>query len=62
VTITGTHLGGALTVTFGSKAGTILTDIKNRIRVKVPVGAKTSKITVFTKAGDVKSVTKFKVT
>ncbi len=51
VTITGTHLDGPVTVTFGAKAGTITVDLNTEIMVKSPPGQGTVEITVTTPAG-----------
>jgi hypothetical protein len=62
VTIKGTNLSGATKVTFNGVKGTITKDTATKIKVKVPYGATTGKIKVFTPDGNVKTATAFKVT
>ena len=62
VKITGTNLSGALKVTIGKLTATITSDTSTKIKIRVPAGAKTGKITVTTSSGSAKSATKFKVT
>ncbi len=61
VTIKGTNLNGATTVTFKGVRGTITKDTATTIKVKVPSGAKTGKITVVTPGGTVKTAKAFTV-
>jgi hypothetical protein len=62
VTIKGTNLEGATSVTFNGKAATITKDTATKLKVKVPVGATKGTITVTTPGGSVTSAKKFKVT
>jgi hypothetical protein len=63
VTIKGTNLANATSVTFnGVAATTIKKDTATKIKVKVPTAATTGKIEVTTGAGTATSTTKFKVT
>jgi hypothetical protein len=62
VKITGTNLSGALKVTIGKETATITSDSSTKIKIRVPTGAKTGKITVTTSSGSAKSATNFKVT
>ena len=63
VTIKGTNLAGAIMIKFNNATTTkIIKDTATKIKVKVPTGAKTGKITVITADGSVTSTTKFKVT
>ncbi len=62
VTITGTNLSGAVSVTFNGASATIKKDTATKLKVKVPEGATTGKIKVTTSEGSVTSTTKFKVT
>jgi hypothetical protein len=62
VTITGTNLSGALSVTFNGTSATIKKDTATKLKVKVPEGATTGKIKVTTSGGSVTSTTKFRVT
>ena len=62
VTIKGTNLSGATKVTFNGTVATITKDTATKIKVKVPSGATTGKITVTTTGGTVTSTSKFKVT
>jgi hypothetical protein len=62
VTITGTNLSGAITVTFNGTVATITKNTATKIKVKVPTGATTGKIEVTTAGGTVTSAKKFKVT
>ncbi len=62
VTIKGTNLSGATAVTLDGKPATIKKDAATKIKVKVPVGAKTGYIQVTTTGGTATSTTKFKVT
>jgi protocatechuate 3,4-dioxygenase beta subunit len=62
VTITGTNLLDTIAVKFGSVAATTVTLVSAKsIRVVVPVGAKSGKITVVSYDGSVKSSKAFKV-
>jgi hypothetical protein len=64
VTIKGTNLENATSVTFGGNvsATKILSDGNNSIKVDVPTGAKSGYIHVTTAGGTAESSTKFKVT
>jgi LysM repeat protein len=62
VTIKGTNLSGATTVTIGGKVATIISDGANKIKVKVPTGAHSGVIRVTTAGGTAVSSAKFKVT
>jgi hypothetical protein len=62
VTIKGTNLGGATSVTFNGISATITNDTNTKLKVKVPSGAATGKITVTTPDGSATSATKFTVT
>ncbi len=62
ITIKGTNLLGASSVTFNGVSGTIKKDEANKIKVKVPSGATTGRIEVTTPRGKAESATKFKVT
>jgi hypothetical protein len=62
VTITGSNLAGATSVTFNGTPAAISKDTANKITVKVPSGATTGKISVTTSAGTAKSASKFTVT
>jgi hypothetical protein len=62
VTISGTNLAGATSVTFKGKPTAITKDTATKLKVKVPVGAKTGKIVVVTAGGSATTATKFKVT
>ncbi len=62
VTIRGTNLAGASSVTFNGVVGTIKKDTATKIKVEVPSGATKGKIEVSTPGGNVESTTKFKVT
>jgi hypothetical protein len=62
VTIKGTNLSGATSVTFNGTTATIINDTATKLKVKVPTGATTGKITLTTSDGSVTSTTKFKVT
>ena len=55
VTITGTNLYGATSVTFNGKAGTVTSDSTTTIKVKIPSGARTGKIKVTTAGGSATS-------
>jgi fibronectin type 3 domain-containing protein len=60
VTITGTNLAGATSVTFNGTAAVIVTALPNQLTVTVPPGATTGLISVTTPGGTVQSST-FKV-
>jgi hypothetical protein len=62
VTVNGTNLNGATSVTLDGTAVKILTDTATKITFKVPTGAKTGTIKVVTQISSVISKTKFKVT
>ena len=62
VTIKGTGLLDASSVTFNGVAGTITKDTEAKIKAKVPSGATKGLIEVTTPGGSVDSATKFKVT
>jgi hypothetical protein len=62
VTIKGTNLAGATKVTFGGVTGSIVSDIATKLKVKVPLGARTGKIKVLTPGGHAKSASAFRVT
>ncbi len=62
VTIKGTNLSTASSVTFNGTTAKILTDTATKITTKVPSGATTGKIQVTTLGGTATSATKFKVT
>lgn len=62
VTIKGTNLKGATSVSFDGTAATILTDSATKITVDVPSGAKSGQIKVVTAFGTATSKSKFKVT
>ena len=62
ITIKGTNLLGASSVTFNGVSGTIKNDKVNKITVKVPSGATKGRIQVTTPGGNAESATKFKVT
>jgi hypothetical protein len=62
VTITGTALSGASTVTFNGVKATITSDTSTKIKLTVPTGATTGVIKVVTPGGTVKSTTSFTVT
>ena len=62
ITIKGTNLLGASSVTFNGVSGTIKNDKANKITVKVPSGATKGRIQVTTPGGNAESATKFKVT
>jgi hypothetical protein len=63
VTITGTNLSGASSVTFNGTTAVIKTDTATKITTKVPVGATTGPISVTTSTGGTVTTTKsFKVT
>jgi hypothetical protein len=62
VTITGTTLQGATSVTFGGVKGTIVSDTGTKLKVKVPNGAHTGKIKIKTPNGTVTSATSYTVT
>ncbi len=62
VTITGTILSDATTVSFNGVAATITSDTSTKITVKVPTGATTGYITVTVPSGSVTSKTKFTYT
>jgi hypothetical protein len=62
VTITGTNLSNATSVSFDGTAATITSNTATKIKVKVPSGAATGKIQVKTASGKVKSSTDFTVT
>ena len=62
VTITGTNLSGATSVTIGGATATVTSDTSTKIKVKVPRSAKTGKIDVVTAGGKAVSKKKFKVT
>ena len=62
VTIKGTSLVDASSVTFNGVAGTITKDTQTKIKVEVPSGATKGLIEVTTPGGNVESATKFKVT
>ena len=59
VSITGSHLSGAIRVTFNGKSGAISSDSSTVIKALVPVGATTGKIAVTTPGGTATSATKF---
>ena len=61
VTVKGTNLSGASKVTFNGVKGSITSDTGTKIKVKVPVGATTGKITVVTPGGKAKSAVSFSV-
>jgi hypothetical protein len=62
VTIKGTNLSGATTVTIDGKAATIISDGANKIKIKIPKGAHSGKIKVTTAGGTVTSSSKLKIT
>ncbi len=62
VTIKGTNLGDVVSVSFNGTAATVKKDTASKVKVVVPAGAKTGKITITTIDGSVTSTTKFKVT
>jgi IPT/TIG domain len=62
VTITGTNLEGAISVTFNGKSAKISSDTATSLTVKVPAKATTGKIVVTTQGGSVTSTKNFKVT
>ncbi len=62
VTIKGTNLEGAISVTFNGKSAKISSDSATSLKVKVPAKATTGKIIVTTQDGSVTSTTNFKVT
>jgi hypothetical protein len=62
VTIKGTNLNGATSVTFKGKSAVISKDTATELVVKVPAGAATGTITVTTPSGVATSTKKFKVT
>jgi len=60
VTITGTHLNGAIAVAFNGIEGNLTSDTSTKITVKVPTGATTGYIEVATQDnGNATSATKF---
>jgi DNA-binding beta-propeller fold protein YncE len=62
VTIKGGYLSGATAVTFRGSDATIISDTAAKIKIKVPPGARTAKIEVFTPDGNVQTATEFRVT
>jgi hypothetical protein len=62
VTITGTNLEEAISVTFNGKKAKISSDTATSLTVKVPAKATTGKIVVTTQGGSVTSAKNFKVT
>jgi hypothetical protein len=62
VTITGTNLESAISVTFNGKKAKISSDTATSLTVKVPAKATTGKIVVTTQGGSVTSTKNFKVT
>ena len=62
VTIKGTNLLDASSVTFNGVSGTIKKDTASKIKVEVPSGATKGGIEVTTPGGNAESATKFKVT
>jgi len=62
VIIKGANLKWATKVTFSGVKGTITYDTATNLKVKVPVGATTGKIKVFTPGGSVMTATVFTVT
>ena len=62
VTIKGTNLLGASSVTFNGLSGTITKDGATKIKVKVPIGATNGLSKVSTPGGNVESATAFNVT
>ena len=62
VTIKGTNLEGATSVTFNGMSATITKDTASKLKVKVPAGATKGPITVTTPDGSAASAKKFKVT
>ncbi len=62
VTIKGTNLEGAISVTFNGKKAKISSDTATTLKVKVPAKGTTGKIIVTTQDGSVTSTTNFQVT
>jgi hypothetical protein len=62
VTITGTNLAGAMSVTFNGTSAKISSDTATSLTVKVPAKATTGKIVVTTQGGSGTSTKNFKVT
>jgi hypothetical protein len=62
VTIKGTNLGGATSITFNGISAAITKDANTKVKVKVPASATTGKITVTTPDGSATSATNFTVT
>jgi hypothetical protein len=62
VTLKGTNLDGATTVSFNGVNGTIISDTPTKLKVMVPAGAITGKIKVSTPGGSVKTATAFRLT
>ena len=62
VTISGTNLANATSVTFGKTAATVTVDTSTKVDVLVPTGATTSHIKVTTAAGRATTRSKFVVT
>ncbi len=62
VTINGTNLGGATNVTVNGVAAAIAKDAATSIKIKIPSGATTGKIKVFTPGGKAKSATVMMIT
>jgi IPT/TIG domain len=62
VTIKGTNLEDANSASFNGTSAVIKSDSATSLKVKVPSGVTTGKISVTTSGGTVTSATKFKVT
>jgi hypothetical protein len=62
VTITGTNLLDATSVTIGSLRATVTSDTARTIKIKIPTGAKNGFINVTTPAGAATSATRIKIT
>jgi streptogramin lyase len=62
VTISGINLGGATQVYVHGVAATILSNTPTKIKIKVPIGATTGRVSVVTPAGRATSVGDFTVT